>query len=201
MKTILLLVGLMALAFSVVGAGEKAPALNDDEISKAVEQTLKSDEKLSGAAIEAETENGVVTLTGKVLGRAEAERAVTVARRVPGVARVESKLEIDTYITNEDVEDRRKGEEEALDAEKDKNEPDRPAGTVLDDAGITSSVKWKLAKDDVVSALKIDVDTKSGEVTLTGTVNSELEARRAVELAESVDGVRRVTSVLTVKPE
>jgi osmotically-inducible protein OsmY len=37
-------------------------------------------------------------------------------------------------------------------------------------------------------------------VTLTGTVKSEAEAKRAISLAESEEGVKHVSSVLQVQP-
>jgi hyperosmotically inducible periplasmic protein len=67
------------------------------------------------------------------------------------------------------------------------------------DATITSAVKMKLAKDKTVSAHNIDVDTKDGNVTLTGNVKSKTEADQAVALAKSVEGVKSVTPHLTIK--
>jgi len=174
---------------------------SDNKIAESIKQNLSVDEKLSGTDIDVQVDKGVVTLKGKVLGTAEANRAIAIAKAVPGVVRVDSKIEIDTTITNDDVEDRLEKNEEALEKQKEESEPKRSLGTVIDDATITAAVKLKLAKDDLVSAYKIDVDTKNGMVTLTGTVKSELEARRAIELAELVEGVKRVSSVLTVKPD
>ncbi|PWT92279.1 MAG: hypothetical protein C5B54_03770 [Acidobacteria bacterium] len=69
------------------------------------------------------------------------------------------------------------------------------------DARITASVKAKFAKDDLVKARNIDVDTDQGQVSLRGTVTSQVEADRAVQLAQSVDGVRNVRSYLKTEPE
>ena len=74
----------------------------------------------------------------------------------------------------------------------------KKAGDVSADATITAAVKLKFANDDKVSATKINVDTTNGEVTLSGEVSSKQEADRAVRLARSVDGVKRVTSHLLV---
>ena len=74
------------------------------------------------------------------------------------------------------------------------------AGSEVKDAGITTAVKAKFAVDDVVKAAKIDVDTENGIVTLNGSVGSQKESTRAVELAESVDGVKTVRNKLTVSP-
>ena len=68
------------------------------------------------------------------------------------------------------------------------------------DPGITTAVKTKLAADDTVKAYKIDVDTKEGVVTLTGSVDKAEAKTRAVEVARSTKGVVSVTDQLTVAP-
>ena len=58
------------------------------------------------------------------------------------------------------------------------------------DAGITSTVKSKLAADDTVKAYQVNVDTHDHVVTLSGTVDSALARERAVVLARETNGVR-----------
>lgn len=71
-------------------------------------------------------------------------------------------------------------------------------GAVVTDASITAAVKMKMADDEMVKARNIDVDTKDGVVTLNGTVGSKAEEQKAIDLANTVDGVKRVVSNLTV---
>ena len=177
------------------------PNSNDAKIKDAIQQSFLADERLSSADIDIEVNEGEVTLKGKTIGHEEATRAVELAKNVTGVVRVENKLEVDTMITNDDVEDRLDSKEENLEELKDQNEPNRNIGTVIDDATITTAVKMKFAKDDVVRAYKIDIDTKNGEVMLSGEVKNEVEANRAIEIAKTVEGVSEVKSVLVVKPE
>jgi hyperosmotically inducible protein len=66
------------------------------------------------------------------------------------------------------------------------------------DAGITTNVKSKMAADDSVKALEINVDTKNGIVTLTGDVDSAIAKERAVQIARTTDGVREVVDNITV---
>ena len=66
------------------------------------------------------------------------------------------------------------------------------------DAGITTNVKSKMAADDSVKALEINVDTRNGVVTLTGDVDSAIAKERAVQIARTTDGVREVVDNLTV---
>jgi osmotically-inducible protein OsmY len=68
-----------------------------------------------------------------------------------------------------------------------------------DDATTTSAIKMKFAADKTVDAFDINVDTKDGNVTLTGTVNTKAEADKAVALAKTVEGVKSVTPKLTIK--
>ena len=66
------------------------------------------------------------------------------------------------------------------------------------DPGITTAVKSKLAADERTSAMKIDVDTQSRVVTLSGTVATQNEKTAAEQVARSADGVTNVVNNLTV---
>ncbi len=68
------------------------------------------------------------------------------------------------------------------------------------DAAITSRVNTRLVKDSQVRALDIRVSTYNGVVSLYGSVDSAAVAARAVELARTTSGVRRVISRLSVAP-
>jgi hyperosmotically inducible protein len=75
-----------------------------------------------------------------------------------------------------------------------------PAGTAAyDDVTITTRVKTALLNDPQVSALKIDVSTSEGIVTLSGTARNRGEEQKAVELARGVRGVKEVRSNLQVQ--
>lgn len=78
-----------------------------------------------------------------------------------------------------------------------KEAAEQVAGTTTD-ASITAAIKMKMADDPVVGAFEIDVDTSEGFVTLNGTVKSEAEADKAVEIAKSVEGVKSVQSNLVI---
>lgn len=72
-------------------------------------------------------------------------------------------------------------------------------GTVIEDSAITAAVKAELIKDPGVSALKIDVNTVKGEVTLNGEADSDAARTRAGQIAAAVTGVVKVNNVLSVK--
>jgi hyperosmotically inducible periplasmic protein len=72
------------------------------------------------------------------------------------------------------------------------------AATKVDDVQITTKVNAGLAADKDLSAIKIDVDTKEGVVTLSGPVPSAAAKARASEIAKNVKDVKSVNNQLTV---
>jgi hyperosmotically inducible periplasmic protein len=79
-------------------------------------------------------------------------------------------------------------------------EPDRSAGTVSDDSSITAKVKTRLVADSIVSGMKIDVDTRSGVVYLTGdNMNSQATTDQAIKLSNEIVGVKNVVSKLAIE--
>lgn len=72
------------------------------------------------------------------------------------------------------------------------------AGEKMDDMSITTSVSAGLAKDPDLSALKINVSTQDGAVTLNGSAPTEASRERAGSIAKTVNGVRRVENKLVV---
>ena len=69
----------------------------------------------------------------------------------------------------------------------------------VDDMAITASVASGLAKDAELSAIKIDVDTKNGKVTLYGPAPSAAARDRATTIAKSIKGVSSVDNKLVIK--
>ncbi len=75
---------------------------------------------------------------------------------------------------------------------------EKMAGSV-DDMAITASVASELAKDADLSAIKIDVDTKAGAVTLYGPAPSTAAKEKASTIAKQIKGVVSVDNKLVVK--
>jgi len=67
------------------------------------------------------------------------------------------------------------------------------------DARAVTEIKAKYAMDKTLSVWNISVDCSQGHVALSGTVSSPDDVGRAVALALEADGVRDVTSTITVK--
>jgi len=72
------------------------------------------------------------------------------------------------------------------------------AKDAIDDATITAQVNAGLAKDPDLSALKINVDTVNGTVTLNGPAPSTVARDRAETIAKAVAGVTSVNNQLVV---
>jgi osmotically-inducible protein OsmY len=238
----------------------------DASIQTAIQARLYADDSIRGEDIDVRTENGVVTLQGAVASEAVEQQALTIARGVEGVTRVEDQLTIEPreqtqgqptagtgyrsaaankagWITtkihaqyfvapeikpwNIDVTTGPDGVVElrgVVDSEQAKSEAVRiaratdgvtrvedhlrvrrqPEGGDEADAGerdisdvwLTTKIQAKYFLDDDVKGRDIDVTTQDGLVTLSGTVDSELERRRAIAIARNTDGVRDVRDQL-----
>jgi hyperosmotically inducible protein len=67
------------------------------------------------------------------------------------------------------------------------------------DATITAAVNAGLAKDPELSALRINVDTKNGQVALYGSAPNEGAKQRAQQIAMAEKGVTGVDNQLAVE--
>lgn len=69
----------------------------------------------------------------------------------------------------------------------------------LDDTEVTEKIRDELVHDRHTRSLNISVETYKGEVILSGFVETDQQAHRAVEIASSVQGVQTVKNSLVVK--
>lgn len=70
----------------------------------------------------------------------------------------------------------------------------------LEDEAITAKVTTGLAADKNLSAMRVDVITRDGVVTLKGPAPSAAARERASEIARNVQGVTSVSNQLKVQP-
>jgi hyperosmotically inducible periplasmic protein len=75
----------------------------------------------------------------------------------------------------------------------------KSAGSNVDDATITASVKSKLVADKPANLTRVDVDTNNGTVYLNGTVERPDQKTRAEQLAWQANGVKSVVNNLQVQ--
>jgi len=75
----------------------------------------------------------------------------------------------------------------------------KETAVVVDDAAITTKVKSAIFAEPGLKTLQINVDTKGGVVTLSGTVDTPVLKERAMDIAQHADGVRSVVDNLAIK--
>jgi hyperosmotically inducible protein len=74
----------------------------------------------------------------------------------------------------------------------------KTAQEALGDGALTAKIKAKMALDDRVKALDLNIDTRDGVVTVTGKVKTSAERERALSLARETNGVRQVIDRTTL---
>ncbi|MGH8516361.1 MAG: BON domain-containing protein [Panacagrimonas sp.] len=124
-------------------------------------------------------DNGKATLNGTVEEGVSKDLAKQIALGVNGITAVDNQIVVQPEYVAPPSTDRRYGE-------------------VIDDATITSSVKSKLIWSKYTDGLTTDVDTHRGNVTLTGSADSEASKKLASQLAANTRGVATVNNQLVV---
>ena len=75
-------------------ADRAGAAITDAAITSAVKAKFLADTTVKGLRIDVDTDNGMVTLNGSVASRAEADRAMTLARNTDGVKSVHDNMTV-----------------------------------------------------------------------------------------------------------
>lgn len=140
----------------------------DDRIESYFNKSWANRIFLHEDAIKLESRHGVATLTGQVNEASHKVMAEETVAGLPGVLRVDNRLEI------------------------------KLEGTEKSDTWIRSKVRSVLALHRRVSGFGTQVDIKEGVITLRGTASSTAQKELATEYAEDVHGVVRVVNVMTV---
>lgn len=120
--------------------------------------------------------DGIVLLTGTAATMAEKELVGVYAGEVAGVKSVKNEIVI-------------------LSATADK----KTVAESIDDASITSQVKYALLTHKSTSALKTKVSTNDGVVVISGVAANDAEKSLVGKLATGIRGVKSVTNDMTVK--
>jgi osmotically-inducible protein OsmY len=120
--------------------------------------------------------DGVVTLTGTADSQAQKELTGVYAKEIDWVKSVKNDI-----VVNE------------------KPKMGETMGEKIDDASITSQVKYALLTHKSTSALKTKITTTDGVVVITGEAANDAEKSLVGKLAESIRGVKSVDNNMTVK--
>ncbi len=78
-------------------------------------------------------------------------------------------------------------------------QPERTKGQKIDDASVTAQIKTALSNHRSTSAMKTKVETRNGEVTLSGIAKNAAEKALVTKLVTDIRGVTSVKNEMTVE--
>jgi osmotically-inducible protein OsmY len=152
------------------------PEHSDAWIALKIRGRLLVKSNVSATATTVTVQDGVVMLGGTAANEAQKELTGVYAAEIDGVKSVKN----DIAVTEKPVADQTIGEK-------------------IDDASITTQVKYALVSHKSTHALKTKVTTTDGVVVITGEAASDAEKSLVTKLAEGIRGVVSVSNRMTVK--
>jgi len=141
-----------------------------------LEDHVKVKANVSAADTKVAVENGNVTLTGTADNIAQKDLTALYAKEIDNVKSVKNDIVVKAVPPSGET-----------------------IGEKIDDASITSQLKYSLLSHKATSAIKTKVTTTDGVVVITGEAASEAEKSLVTKLAEDVRGVKSVSNNMTVK--
>jgi osmotically-inducible protein OsmY len=154
--------------------------LRDARVSASVRAALSLNRSLRTSSIEVGTEDGIVTLDGRVDGEEERARAEALATAVPGVTRVVNQIQVSAARAPA---------------------PGRTLGEILEDQTVETRVALALSLDRELRGSDITVKAYRREVTLGGEVGSQTQRERAVQTTRDTTSVAGVVDQIRVRAQ
>jgi osmotically-inducible protein OsmY len=164
--------------------GESVAERSDAWITMKVKTMLLFHRNVS-ARTEVDTKNGIVTLRGEADNQAQLDLTSEHVKDVEGVKGVENKMVV--------------AGKPGKPTEKSMGDKVEDVGEAIDDASITGLVKMTLLYHRSTSGLRTKVETKKGQVTLSGKAGSADEKDLAAKYAQDVTGVKSVVNDITIE--
>jgi osmotically-inducible protein OsmY len=158
---------------------EAGKELHDAKVSASVKTALGLNRGLRPYSIDVATENGVVTLAGRVNTEEERRSAESVAAAVPDVKQVVNRIQAGAGATSPSS--------------------GRSIGQRFDDEKIEVGVKLAFSLNRELEGTDITVQAYRGEVTLGGEVATEAQRQRALQIARDTSSVSRVVDHIRVR--
>lgn len=174
MKKLKLSVAVLSLIATGTLAGCSGTSAKSPDVADSIRQSLDQ-AGLKDVSISQDRDKGVVTLGGQVASDADKTRAETLAKSYAGAQVVADQIAV--------VPPGLEKQAKAVNSD-------------LDD-GIEKNLDAALIQNKLHESVKYEV--KSGVVTLTGDVNSEVKRTRAAQVAAGVPNVQQVVNNLQVK--
>jgi len=157
---------------------EAGRELHDAKVTASVKTALSLDRSLRPYSIDVSSENGVVTLTGRVSKEEERAQAESVAVAVPDVTRVVDQIQV--------------GGGPAASS-------GRSLGERFDDEKTEVGVRLALSLNKELRGTDITVQAYRSEVTLGGEVATEAQRQQALQIARDTSSVSRVIDNVRVR--
>lgn len=161
---------------------------SDDWITAKVKTSLLIHPSVSGLKTEVATKDGIVTLRGTANSESQKELTTQYAQDIRGVRRVDNELEVLQPTGSF-------GETPMHTSHRATTEQ---AGNAIDDASVTAQIKLALLLHHSTSALRTEVTTDHGVVSLHGTVKDQAEKDLVTKLSRDISGVSRVNNEMTI---
>ncbi len=152
------------------------PEHSDAWIAFKIRSRLLAKANVSAATTVVAVQDGVVTLTGTADNAAQKELTAAYAKDIDWVKSVKNEIIV-----------------------KDAPASGTTVGEKIDDASITSQLKFTLLSHKATSAIKTKVTTVDGVVSITGEAGSDAEKALVTKLAQDVRGVKSVDNNMIVK--
>lgn len=175
--TVASLPGVISVDNKLATKAEAAAESADKWISRKVTLTLLFHRHVNAGKTVVEVKDGNVTLKGEALNIAQKELTTEYAKDIEGVKEVKNEMTV--AATPEPAT--------------------RTPVEKMDDASITAQVKAALYNHRSTSSVKTKVDTRNGEVTLTGIAKNSSEKSLVTKLVTDIQGVTGVNNQMTVE--
>jgi osmotically-inducible protein OsmY len=155
----------------------EVPEHSDAWIALKIRSELLVKANVSATATKVDVKNGVVTLTGTAINSAQKDLTEAYAKDIDNVKSVRNEMVVESPSPS----------------------VASTIGDSIDDASITSQVKYALLSHHSTSALATKVVTENAVVNITGVANSDAEKALVTKLAQDTRGVKSVVNDMTIK--
>lgn len=152
------------------------PEKSDGWMALKIRSRLLVKANVSATSTTVAVQDGVVTLGGEADNVAQKELTTAYAKDIDGVKSVKNDMVIKERVGTDDT-----------------------MGEKMDDASITTQVKYALLTHKSTSAIKTKITTNDGVVRVTGESESDAEKSLVTKLAQDVRGVKSVNNEMRVK--
>jgi osmotically-inducible protein OsmY len=152
------------------------PEHSDAWIALKIRGELLVKANVSAAATKVDVKDGVVTLSGTASNVAQKDLTGIYAKEIDHVKSVKNDIVVETSPASSAT-----------------------VGEVIDDASITSQVKYALLSHRATSAVSTKVITENAVVNITGVASSDAEKSLVTKLAQDTRGVKSVVNDMTIK--